>query len=92
MTSTKTMYTIKSIKTQAETAETLDAAIERAREIDAEYQPAFGVQIEGANGERVWDSENQDGDDAPVNHRPGCSCGSPDCPEYQRAAIVGYPE
>lgn len=60
MNATTTIYTIKSIKTAAETRETLDAAIERAREIEAEYQPAFGVQVEDADGETVWDSEDSD--------------------------------
>lgn len=57
---TKTIYTIKSIKTAAETRESLDAAIARAREIDVEYQPAFGVQVEDGDGETVWDSEDSD--------------------------------
>lgn len=57
MNATTNIYTIKSIKTAPETRETLDAAIDRAREINDEYQPSFGVQIEDAAGETVWDSE-----------------------------------
>lgn len=54
---TSMQYTIRSIKTAAETRTTLVAAIERAKAILAEYQPAYGVQVEDASGETVWDSE-----------------------------------
>lgn len=32
-------------------------SIARARMIDEEYQPAFGVQVEDSDGRAVWDSE-----------------------------------
>lgn len=60
------MYTIKSIKTADETRATLTAAIERAQAILAEYQPAYGVQVEDADGETVWDSEEPTVTDAQI--------------------------
>ena len=55
-----TTYTIRSIK-HTETYEgTLAEAIERARAIDTEYQPAFGVQVEDVSGATAWDSEDAD--------------------------------
>lgn len=50
-------YLIKSVKHSETFAGTRNDAIVRAREIDAEYSPAFGVQIENSSGETVWDSE-----------------------------------
>lgn len=50
-------YTIRSVK-QTETIDgTLTEAITRARAIEAEYQPAFGVAIE-LDGSEVWSSED----------------------------------
>lgn len=50
-------YTIKSVKHSETFVGTRIDAIVRAREIDAEYSPAFGVQVENSSGETVWDSE-----------------------------------
>lgn len=53
-----TTYKIESIKHTEAFVGTLDEAIARAQEIDAEFQPAYGVQvIEEASGDTVWDSE-----------------------------------
>lgn len=49
-------YTISSVKVTETFAGTLAAAIQRARDIDAEYDPAFGVQVT-LDGETLWDSE-----------------------------------
>ncbi len=53
-------YKITSIKRTEEFTGELSGAIERAKEIDAEYQPAWGVQIEDATGDNVWDSEDKE--------------------------------
>lgn len=50
-------YTISSIKHTEEFSGTLQEAIARANEINEEYQPAYGVQIEDADGAVLWDSE-----------------------------------
>ena len=49
-------YKITSIKHTEDLDGSLDDAIARAQEINEEYQPAFGVQVE-LDGETVWDSE-----------------------------------
>ncbi len=36
----------------------LEDAISRAKKIDEEYQPAYGVQIEDESGNILWDSED----------------------------------
>lgn len=55
----KTTYQIRSIKHSEEFTGTLDMAIARAADINAEYQPAYGVQVEDAGGETQWDSEEE---------------------------------
>ncbi len=70
---------ITSIKRVEEWTGPMDGAIERAKQIDAEYQPAYGVQIEDEDGHTLWSSNEA----ADVRHRPGCSCGAPDCPQWQ---------
>lgn len=52
-----TTYRITSIKHSESFEGDLSDAIARAREIDEEYQPAFGVQVEDVDGVTVWDSE-----------------------------------
>lgn len=52
-------YQITSIKHSETFDGDLSAAIARAKEIDAEYGPAFGTQVELDN-ETVWDSEDQE--------------------------------
>lgn len=54
---TKVTYTITSIKHKEQIDGTESDAIARAREINEEYQPACGVQVEDENGNTVWDSE-----------------------------------
>ena len=49
MNTTTTTYTITSIKHTETFRGTLDEAIERARAIDAEYQPAYGVTVSSAD-------------------------------------------
>lgn len=43
-------YTVESVKTVPEQVVGYRAAVERAREINREYQPAFGVTVSGADG------------------------------------------
>lgn len=50
-------YTITSAKTSEDFSGTFDEAVARAKAINDEYQPAFGVQIE-EDGETVWDTED----------------------------------
>lgn len=54
---TASEYTIKSVKRTEAFLGELEDAIVRAKEINSEYSPAFGVQIENSSGETVWDSE-----------------------------------
>ena len=54
-----TTYQIRSIKYSEKFTGTLDMAIDRANEINAEYQPAYGVQVEDEDGLAVWDSEDE---------------------------------
>jgi ABC-type cobalt transport system substrate-binding protein len=54
-----TTYEIKSVKVNEQFSGSLDDAIARAKEIRDEYAPAFGVQVETASGEEVYDSEEQ---------------------------------
>jgi len=51
---------ITSIKCTEEFTGPMADAIERAQEIDAEYRPAYGVQIEDEDGNTVWDSEGEE--------------------------------
>lgn len=53
-----TSYTIRSVKINEEFEGTLADAIARATEINDEYQPAYGVQIDTESGETIWDSED----------------------------------
>ena len=55
-------FSIRSVKINEEFAGELDAAIVRAVEINDEYQPSYGVQIENESGETLWDSEEIDED------------------------------
>lgn len=55
-------FQIKSVKINVAFEGTLDAAIERAKAIDAEYQPSFGVQVESKGGETLWDSSDDERD------------------------------
>ena len=55
-----TTYQIKSVKIKQGFEGTLDEAIDRAIEINDEYQPSFGVQVEDESGETLWDSEMTD--------------------------------
>ena len=48
---------ITSIKYNEDFDGTLEEAIVRATEINDEYQPAFGVSIEDANGYTLWTSD-----------------------------------
>lgn len=50
-------YKITSITHKETCNGTLDEAIERAKEVNAEFQPAYGVQVEDESGNTVWDSE-----------------------------------
>ena len=52
------LLTITSIKRVEEWTGPMDGAIKRAKQIDAEYQPAYGVQIEDEDGSIIWDSED----------------------------------
>lgn len=52
-----TTYQIKSVKHNEEFTGELADAIARAIEINAEYQPSFGVQVEDESGDTIWDSE-----------------------------------
>jgi len=54
---TASEYTIKSVKRTEAFLGELEDAIVRAKEINSEYSPAFGVQVENSSGETVWDSE-----------------------------------
>lgn len=55
-----TTYQIKSVKINEEFTGELADAIARAIEINAEYQPSFGVQVESEDGETLWDSEESE--------------------------------
>ena len=52
-------YEIHSIKHSVHFSGELDAAIELAIAIDEEYHPAFGVQVEDADGGTVYDTEEE---------------------------------
>lgn len=56
-------YNIKSVKIKEQFEGELEAAIVRAMEINDEYQPSFGVQVESEEGETLWDSEEDSNDD-----------------------------
>jgi hypothetical protein len=43
----------------------MNEAIERAKQIDAEYQPAFGVQVEDEDGNTLWSTEADETEIAP---------------------------
>ncbi len=51
-----TAYKIESIKITESLSGTIEGAIARAKEIDAEYQPAWGVQVYDDDGLCLWDS------------------------------------
>ena len=59
MKGTKMTYEIHSIKHSVHFSGELDAAIELAIAIDEEYHPAFGVQVEDADGGTVYDTEEE---------------------------------
>lgn len=82
---TTTTYTITSIKHTETFRGTLDEAIERARAIDAEYQPAYGVQVEGEDGETLWDTEQPAEDDLEAR-----IAGLPGSPQQVHAGWVWY--
>lgn len=50
--------TIKSIKVSESFVGDLDEAIERAREIEEEYRPAWGVQVVDDAGNIIFDTED----------------------------------
>lgn len=54
-----TTYQISSIKHSEAFRGELAEAIERADAIEAEYQPAFGVQVEDEAGECVYDTADE---------------------------------
>ena len=49
---------IISIKHIEEFTGTTEEAIARAKEINEEFQPAYGTQVED-DGETIWDSEDE---------------------------------
>ena len=53
----KMKYTIKSIKFSEAIESTISEAIKIAKKMDAEFAPAFGIQIEDEDGDEVWTSE-----------------------------------
>ena len=52
--------TIRSVKRTEEFTGPMYEAIQRAVQIESEYRPAFGVQIEDEDGAILWDSEVDD--------------------------------
>lgn len=54
-----TTYTIRSVKHTEDHDGTWESAVERARVIEEEYQPAFGVAVEDTDGALV--AEVRDG-------------------------------
>ena len=61
MSASPATYTLSSVKHTETLTGTLAQAIERAREIDAEYQPPFGVSVE-CDGETVVHDVRDDDD------------------------------
>lgn len=51
------LFQITSVKHWEKFDGTLEDAITRARQINDEYQPAWGTQIETDDGQIVWDSD-----------------------------------
>lgn len=51
------MFVIQSFKTKKEIIADMDDAIQRAKDLDVEFQPVFGVQVTDEYGELVFNTE-----------------------------------
>ena len=68
-TETMAQFYITSVKQSEWFDGSLASAVARAKEIDAEHQPSYGVQVQTETG-TVWDSEESLADQLPPAHRP----------------------